>query len=221
MELYNLNRDSQSPLQIKLYFCHYTKTTMKKYFIWIPAAILFLAGCNNNATSGDPKAVLSAFMTALSKKDVETAKKYVTADSEGMLSMMQMSIKNMEAPDATNQFNPDKITIGEAKIDGNEAQVPVTEKTSGETVNFILKKESGDWKVAFDLNTLARMAQEKMKEKGMNDVDLDSIMKSIPQEQLEKGKELVDSMSKVLKDIPPAEMEKAKKMLDSLSKEYH
>lgn len=194
---------------------------MKKILILMPAVLFLIAGCNSGGTTGNPKEVLSSFFTALSKKDVESAKKYVTADSQGMLSMMQMSIKNMEAPNGTDQFNPDKITIGDATIDGEEAQVPVTEKSSGEAVNFILKKEKGDWKVAFDLNTLARMAQQKMKEKGMQDMDIDSMVNSIPQEQLEQGKKLVDSMSKALKNIPPAELDKAKKMLDSLSKEYN
>lgn len=194
---------------------------MKKILIMIPVILFVLAGCNSAGTSGNPKQVLSSFFEALSKKDVQSAKQYVTADSEGMLNMMQMSIKNMESPDGTNQFNPDKITIGEAKIEGDEAQVPVTEKASGETVNFILKKEKGDWKVAFDLNTLARMAQEKMKEKGMNETNIDSMVNSIPKEQLEKGKEMMDSMAEILKKMPPAEMEKAQKLLDSLSKEYN
>ena len=41
------------------------------------------------------------------------------------------------------------------------------DKKSGETTDFTLKKESGDWKVAFDKSTLMEMAQKKMKEHGM------------------------------------------------------
>lgn len=192
---------------------------MKK--ILLASLILFtIAGCNSSGTSGNPKEVLTSFFKALSKKDIPAAKKYVTADSEGMLGMMEMGMNSTEAAGNTDKFSPDMITIGDAKIEGEEAHVPVTEKSSNETVNFILKKEKGDWKVAFDFNTLARMAQEKMKEKGMEDINIDSVMQSIPKDQLEKGKEMMDSLAKGFKQIPPEQMEKAKHLMDSLSKIY-
>ncbi len=191
---------------------------MKKLIPFFTLALIIIAGCNSSGTSGNPKEVLTKFFTALSKKDIQEAKKYVTADSEGMINMMQMSIKNMDAPENTDQFNPDKITIGDATIEGNEAHVPVTEKSSNETVNFILQKEKGDWKVAFDLGTLARMAQEKMKEKGINGANLDSLMQKMPKDELEKAQKMMDSVASHMKEIPKDQLDKAKKMLDSLGK---
>ncbi len=193
---------------------------MKK--VLLASLILFtIAGCNSSGSSGNPKEVLTSFFKALSKKDIATAKKYVTADSEGMLSMMEMGMNSADATGATDKFNPDMITIGDAKIEGEEAHVPVTEKASNETVNFILKKEKGDWKVAFDFNTLGRMAQEKMKEQGFNGINMDSVMNAIPKDQLEKGKQMIDSISKGMKNISPEQLEQAKKLLENLPKENH
>lgn len=193
---------------------------MKK--ILISSLILFaMAGCNSSGTTGNPKEVLTSFFKALSKKDIATAKKYVTTDSEGMLSMMEMGMNSAEAAGNTDKFNPDMITIGDATIEGEEAHVPVTEKASNETVNFILKKEKGDWKVAFDFNTLGRMASEKLKEKGMDGVNIDSVMNSIPKDQLEKGKQMLDSMSKSMQNLSPEQLEQAKKLMENLPKENH
>lgn len=133
---------------------------MKIVHILLPFGMLFLAGCNS--TVEDPAAVLSEFFSAMSQKNIEGAKKLVTEDSEGMINMMQMSLKNLDAPDTGDQFNPAKLTVGKATVNGDEAEVPVTEKASGETVNFFLKKEKGQWRVAFDMATIARMARQKI-----------------------------------------------------------
>ncbi len=191
---------------------------MKK--LLLASLILFtIAGCNSSGSSGNPKEVLTSFFKALSKKDIATAKKYVTADSEGMLSMMEMGMNSAEANGTTEKFSPDMINIGDAKIDGEEAQVPVTEKKSNETVNFILKKEKGDWKVAFDLNTLSRMAQEKMKEKGMDGINMDSMMNPDALKELSKGKPMADSfMKEEMKNMTPEQLEQVKKAMENLPK---
>ena len=64
-------------------------------------------------------------------------------------------------------YKKENIEMGDAVINGDKATVPVKDKKSGETTDFALKKESGDWKVAFDKSTLMEMAQKKMKEHGM------------------------------------------------------
>ena len=108
------------------------------------------------------------FFDALAKKDFTAVKKYTTKDSEGMMSMMQMGMQNMG--DKSNEminYEKENIELGTAVIDGDKATVPVKDKKSGEITDFTLKKESGDWKVAFDKSTLMEMAQKKMKEHGM------------------------------------------------------
>jgi len=59
------------------------------------------------------------------------------------------------------------MQMGDATISGDSATVPVTDKKSGESTDFLLKKENGNWKVAFDMSTLMNMANKKMMEHGL------------------------------------------------------
>ena len=65
-------------------------------------------------------------------------------------------------------YDKNNMEYGDAVITGDKATVPVKDKKSGETTNFTLKKEGGDWKVAFDKATMTQMATDKMKSKGMD-----------------------------------------------------
>ena len=142
---------------------------MKKLILSVVITLTALSGCKSGA--GDPKSILMSFMEALEKRDINTAKKYATKDSEAMLGMMEMAMKM--APDSSrdNSFDKDKMEFSDATITGDKATVPVKDKTSGETTVFTLKKEGSDWKVAFDKATMTQMGQDKMK--GMNNMDMD------------------------------------------------
>ena len=179
---------------------------MKKVFLAaFSAAFLLLAGCNSGG--GDPKSVLSNFMEALSKKDMEAARKLATADSKSMLDMMEMAMKTDSSE--TAKYDLKNMEIGEAKIDGDKATVPVKEKVSGETLNYALKKEEGSWKVAFDKASIMNMATEKMKGDGINigdsinnviddmkKIDTDSLA-----EQMKEGAKAMDSAGKMLEEL--------------------
>lgn len=130
---------------------------------------LFIASCNS-AGGGDPKSVLSSFFDALSKKDIAAARKLATAESKSMLDMMEMGMKMGGDKKEDDKYDKSKMEFGEAKIEGDKATVAVKEKGTGETTNFTLKKEGGEWKVAFDKSSMMNMGMDKMKEKGM-DVD--------------------------------------------------
>lgn len=134
-------------------------------------------GCKSDGSS-DPKGVLVSFMEALGKKDIEGAKKYATKDSEAMLGMIQMGMSM--APDSVKDktYDKDNMEFGDAKIEGDKATVPVKDKTSGETLVYTLKKESGAWKVAFDKATMTQMGTDKMKEKGMDANDMNQMQDS-------------------------------------------
>lgn len=159
-------------------------------------ATVIFAGCN--AGGGDPKAVLTAFFEAMSKKDFVAAKKLATKDSEGMFSMMEAAMK-MGGKDSKNEMNfeKDKVVFGESKIDGDKATVEVKDKEKGEGVNFVLKKESGDWKVAFNKEWMSQMAMQKMSEKGM---DMNNILDTV-NSGLNKLKEVnLDSITDKMKE---------------------
>lgn len=140
---------------------------MKKIILSVAIIITFsIIGCKSGG--GDPRNVLMSFFDALGKKDINTAKKYATKDSEAMLGMMQMGMSM--APDSAKDkmYDKNNMEYGDAVISGDKATVPVKDKKSGETTNFTLKKEGADWKVAFDKATMTQMATDKMKSKGMD-----------------------------------------------------
>ncbi len=179
----------------------------KTTFLVISAFFLAFFGCNTG-TGGDPKVVLNNFIEAIASKNINEAKKYVTKDSEGMLGMLQMAMNS--APDAADKmpFKKENMEIGNPVIDGDRATVPVKEKISGEVTDFVLKKEGGDWKVAFDKSTLMEMGQKKMKEHNMETEGMDSSTENLN----------MDSIQNHLKNLSKEDKEKALKMMDSATK---
>jgi len=155
---------------------------MKNIFVFaFSLSLIILSGCKS-AGKGDPKEVLHSFLTALSQKDFAKAKTYATADSDGMISMMEMGMQNMQnmnqggahADKMLEMIN--NMKMGSPVIDGDKATVPVIDSKTNESTDFLLKKEKGDWKVAFDMSTLMEMANKKMKEHGMNGIgNMDSL----------------------------------------------
>ncbi len=185
---------------------------MKK--ILLAVAILsssFLVdSCKSGAASGDPKATLVAFFESLSKMDIEGARKYATADSKGMLDMMEMGMKMGKGNNEMGRFDKNKIEFGDVAINGDNAIVPIKEKgkENGESVSFPLKKEGGAWKVAFDMGTMMGLGMQKMKD--INPALADSLGKAMEQFKnidtdslqalMKNGMQSLDSIKKVMKD---------------------
>ncbi|MFT3679290.1 MAG: DUF4878 domain-containing protein [Ferruginibacter sp.] len=169
----------------------------------------FITGCGNSG--GDPKSVLITFFETLGKKDIEGARKLATADSKGMLDIIEMGIKSAPDNKSIEKFDKNKAEFGEAKIEGDRATVPVKEKESGQSANFVLKKENGSWKVAFDMATLAEMGTEKLKESG--EFSADSLNKAMEEIKKLDGDSLKAALEEIrkLKDDP----ELKKKMLEA------
>lgn len=179
---------------------------MKKIFLLIiTACVVIFSGCKSGG--GDPKIVLNHFFDALASKNIDEAKKYVTKDSEGMLSMVQMGMNNMPDSSQTMTYKKENMDMGDVVINGDRATVPVKDKKSGEVTDFVLKKESGEWKVAFDKSTLMEMAQKKMKEHGLNDQingSIDSLhekMKNISKEDMEHAQKMMDSAKSLMNEM--------------------
>jgi Domain of unknown function (DUF4878) len=195
--------------------CHVTwpginlkKQFMKKLLVvFFAFSTLYLSSCNSGG--GDPKAVLTSFFDAMAKKDIAAARKLATADSKAMFDLIEMGMKMKDntVEDKTNeQFDKSKVEMGEAKIDGDKATVNVKETKNGESINFVLKKEAGSWKVAMDMATMMSMGTEKMKEKGFNDEQMDKM-----QGEMEKFKNMSADSLKMM-------MDKGMQTLDSLKK---
>lgn len=148
-------------------------------------ATVGLFSCNSGG--GSPKDVLSNFFDALSKKDIAKARTFATKESKEMLDMMDMAMKMDNKEASESEYDKANMEMGEPKIEGDKATVPVKEKKSGQTVNYVLKKEDGKWKVAFDKGTMMSMGAEGMDEgienstEEDNSLDVDSLKESINQ----------------------------------------
>ena len=146
---------------------------MKKIIVLTAiVSFIILSGCKS-AGKGNPKDVLHSFLTALSQKDFTKAKTFATQDSDGMISMMEMGMQSMQNMNQGGHADKmmemiNNMKMGDAVIDGDKATVSVTDSKSNESTDFLLKKEKGEWKVAFDMSTLMDMASKKMKEHGIN-----------------------------------------------------
>ena len=129
----------------------------------LPTAFFFILSIVGCKSGNDPRNVLMNFMDALAKKDITGAKKFATKESESMLGFVEMGLKM--APDSaeTKKYDKENLEYGDSKIEGDKATVPVKNKKTGETTNYILKKEGTDWKVAFDKATLSQQAGNKVK----------------------------------------------------------
>ncbi|MEO6539682.1 MAG: hypothetical protein ABIN74_01780 [Ferruginibacter sp.] len=178
---------------------------MKKILVAVFAfSALYMSSCKTDA--GDPKSVLTGFFDAMVKKDIAAARKLATADSKSMFDLMEMGMKMADTAmddQMKEKFDRSRMEFGEAKIDGDKATVNVKETKSGESMNFILKKESGAWKVALDMTSMMAMGTEKMKEKGVTDEEMQKL-----QEEMLKFKSMSPDSLKML-------MEQAKQAMDS------
>jgi hypothetical protein len=204
---------------------------MKKMLLAVAVTTSLLFVSCNTGGGGDPKAVLTAFFEALSKKDIAGAKKLATKDSEAMFSMLEMGMSMNKDNKDMDKFDKSRMEFGETKIDGDRATVAVKDKQSGEGTNFILKKESGDWKVAFDKATMMQMGAEKMKEKSMNSTDmidtanagLDKLNNMNTDSLADKMKEGLEKLKEFQQKNPDAakKMEEAIKKMQEAQKTNH
>ncbi len=164
----------------------------------LSAVIIFgfsIIGCNTN--SSDPKNVLMSFIDAIGKQDFEGAKKFATVDSEAMLGMIQMGMSMSGESAKTHTYDKSNMEFGSTTINGDNATVAVKDKRSGEIINYALKKESGAWKVAFDLATMTEIGKAKMKEHGVD------------------GNKMMDSVSQLLNGVKGLEKEAGRLMHDT------
>jgi len=152
----------------------------KLVFALAAFSLVAIAGCNS--AKDDPASVLTQFFTALSKKDIKTARTLATKDSESMLSMMEMGMNMDKGKDDSPKFSPADMEFGEVKIDGDKAIIPVKEKKTGESMNYTLKKEDGKWKVAFDKSTMMDMGNENLNEEGIEGINATDSLDKIRQE---------------------------------------
>jgi len=185
---------------------------MKKQIIILLALVttVFVA-CSSGG--GDPKAVTKKFYEAMKTMNMDEAAKYATKESKNMLDLMKMGMSfaaaNQDSIKA--EMAKQKVDFSDAVINGDEATVTVTLNDKDKT-DFKLKKEDGQWKVAFDKNTLMKTGMEKAQQNGTDPAELQEAQKAL--ESLQNP----DSLQKIMEKAGDA-MKEAGKAMDSASKQ--
>jgi hypothetical protein len=190
-----------------------TKTI--KLIASITAIAVFAVACGGSMSSASPKEVLGAFFERLAKKDIDGAAKLATKDSKPTLDIMKKGLEMEEKKDGTKddkqaEEEMKNMELGEAKIEGDIASVPVKNKKKGTEFNFPMKKEDGAWKVNFTMAALKGMAGEKDSEAGM-----DGEHHNMDAADMQKGMEMADS---IMKNMDPEQMEKMKDAIEKMNK---
>lgn len=164
--------------------------------------LLILNGCNSETQK--PEIVVASFFDALSKQDFETAKEFATKKSESVLDMISLAANFQIEKMDSSMFDKSRLQFGTPKIEGDSAIVEVSIKNSNEFIPLKLKKEDGDWKVAFEAETLMKIGLDKIKKEGRK-----------KGQQLDKELEIIQNMPlDSLKD----ELQNSLQKLDSVQK---
>jgi vacuolar-type H+-ATPase subunit E/Vma4 len=195
---------------------------LKQRLSYLLFFVLLTAGfvsCSS-VDKSNPKAVLQAFFDKIGQKDIDGAMKLATANSQSTLSMVKMAVemakdnKAAEKEDLTKDFKD--IVLGEAKIEGDVATVPLTSKKEEKSVDFILKKEGGEWKVDFSFEALMKMglnSRAKEEQRSGND----TLIEQFDEETIKKMSETADS---IVKNMDPKKLEQLQKEGNELMKKY-
>lgn len=190
MEL--LNGVGCSPAEIKrnttnfpaIYSPRQRMKKMKKLLalVTITSTVLIVA-CSGGAV-GDPKGVAKKFFEAMKQMNFEEAQKYATKDSENMFNLFKLGMNlNPNSDSLKGEFQNQKFEYGDAVINGDEATVTVT-MNDKETTDVKLKKEEGEWKVAFDKNTVFQQLMDKANEDP-----------NISEQELQNAKDALESLT--------------------------
>jgi hypothetical protein len=186
-------------------------------FLLAGAIALLAVGCKGKgaAAGGDPKTVITAFFEKMAKKDIDGAARLCTKDSKSTMDMMKKGMDaaekmgEMKGKDDTEDFKD--MVVGDAKIDGDDATVSITNKKKEETIEFPLKKEDGAWKVDFTMGTLMKMGMNEMNKQGKN-----PFTDGINGSDTTSMDDAMDKAKEALENIKPEDLEKAKKAMENI-----
>lgn len=151
-----------------------------------------------------------SFFTALSNQNYDEAAKYATPESKAALNMIKSlieigkkaseSIKIEASEDANAEINTklSKVEYGEPVIEGDKATLPIT--INNETNNIYLKNIDGEWKVAFDKNSMKQIMNENSAQSGGDiNTELENAAQKLQNLNLDTLKHAMDKANNLLK----------------------
>lgn len=166
----------------------------------------------SSVDKSDPKSVLQDFFDKIAKKDIDGAMALATNESQVNLSLMKLAINMAQDGDTdkkkdfTQEFKD--VTLGDAKIESDKAIVTVSTKKEQYSIDVILKKQDGSWKVDFSKEALMRIGLGS-RSKSDRKMETDSLtIEQFDDETMQRANDLADS---VLENIDPKKLEQYQK----------
>lgn len=160
--------------------------------------LLAMVSCKSG---GDPKETVQHFFTALKDKKFDEAKKYATKESQSLLDMISSLAQKMPDSTSADKAKEEKFDVTNVKINGDAATADVVpnDKSAALTVN--LKKEEGQWKVAFDKSSLMKMSLDQAQKQGVDvQKEVTGAFDSL-KSAADQGSRALDSLSKAVDSL--------------------
>jgi hypothetical protein len=149
---------------------------MKKIKWFVPAALLLLTipGCKRGPA---PREVASKFLQAVLNSNYQEAKKYATKDSESLLTALASLTGALPAAERAKIRNS-KISIRDVAINGDLATVTYINSGEDRSETLNLKKEKGQWRVAFTKDYVLPQLDTNRNDSATNSIIRDTNLKS-------------------------------------------
>jgi hypothetical protein len=125
--------------------------------LWLMAVLIFYS-CNTGDTvtaagdNSDPAIATKQFFKALNDKDFTSAKKHVSKESATFIDMLDSFYRKNKKD---SFFTSNDFSVSNVQIKGDSASADLKTQTRS-PMKVRLVKESGEWKVAFDMNDLMK-----------------------------------------------------------------
>ena len=170
----------------------------------IITSIVFTS-CNTKKDESNPKEVFTKFISALKRNDLKTAESLTTPSSSTTFTFLNFGKDKLNK--VLNLIDTTKLNITEPIINGEKATVALKENNSNASANFKLEKINGEWKVAFDLDSILALSTDinAVPDLKINTVDnkmynTDSMEKALKKEM--KALNInADSFEKAMKNV--------------------
>ena len=186
---------------------------MKRFILSLAiiTTIIFIS-CNTKKDESTPKEVFTKFIKALKRNDLKTAEKLATPSSSTTFAFLNFGKDKLNK--VLNIIDTIKLNITVPIIDGEKATIGLKENNGNIGANFKLEKINGEWKVAFDLDSILALSTNvdllpdlKINKNDTQIYNTDSIEKVL-KKQMKALNINTDSFEKEIKKIDKLDLDK-------------
>ena len=125
-------------------FVRNSSNYMKLLFTLLGVLMLVLTACKSEKERASQ--VLNDFFEKIAERNFAAARLLATSSSTSTLDLLEIAVRT--DPNEALKYNNSQKVYGSIEIKDSIASIPVLENEI--TTTYVLKKENGTWKVAFE-----------------------------------------------------------------------